>query len=44
MDLARSMCYLKYALHRVRWPEHGVLVESMPWARRKARFTRDFKE
>ena len=44
MDLARSMCYLKYALHRVRWPEHGVLVESMPWARCKARFMRDFKE
>ena len=43
MDLARSMCYLKYALHRVRWPEYGVLVESMLWARRKARFTYDFE-
>ena len=25
-------------------PDHGVLVESVPWARHKARFTRDFED
>ncbi len=44
MDLARSRCYLEYAPARVRCPEHGVLVERVPWARRKSRFTRDFED
>ncbi len=44
MDLARSMCYLEYTTRRVKCPEHGVLVEAVPWARHKARCTRDFEE
>ena len=44
MDLARSTCFLEYATRRVACPEHGVLVEAMPWARPRSRFTRDFKE
>ena len=44
MDLARSMCYLEYATMRVRCPEHGVRVESVPWARHRSRFTRDFED
>ena len=44
MDLARSMCFLEYRTRRVSCPEHGVLVESVPWARHRARFTRDFED
>ncbi len=44
MDLARSVCFLEYKTRRVRCPEHGVLVESVPWARHKSRFTRDFED
>lgn len=44
MDLARSMCFLEYRTRRVSCPEHGVLVETVPWARHKARFTRDFED
>ena len=44
MDLARSMCFLEYRTRRVVCPDHGVLVESVPWARHKARFTRDFED
>ncbi len=43
MDLARSTCFLEYRPRRVSCPEHGVLVESVPWARRGSRFTRDFE-
>lgn len=44
MDLARSTCFLEYRTRRVSCPEHGVLVESVPWARRGLRFTRDFED
>ena len=44
MDLARSRCFLEYRTRRVCCPEHGVLVESVPWARHKSRFTRDFED
>ena len=44
MDLARSMCFLRYTTRRVSCPDHGVLVESVPWARHKARCTRDFED
>lgn len=44
MDLARSMCYLEYRPARVRCPEHGVLVERVPWARHRPRLTRDFED
>jgi transposase len=44
MDLARSRCYLEYRPARVRCPEHGVLVERVPWARHGSRFTRDFED
>lgn len=43
MDLARSMCFLEYRTRRANCPEYGVLVESVPWARRKSRFTCDFE-
>ena len=36
--------YLEYATRRVACPEHGVLVEAVPWARPRSRFTRDFKD
>ena len=44
MDLARSMCFLEYRTRRVVCPDHGVLVESVPWARHRSRFTRDFED
>ena len=44
MDLARSKCYLEYRPARVSCPEHGTLVERVPWARRRSRFTRDFED
>ena len=43
LDLARSMCFLEYRTRRVRCPDDGVLVESVPWARHGSRFTRDFE-
>lgn len=44
LDLARSMCFLEYRTRRVRCPDDGVLVESVPWARHGSRFTRDFED
>ena len=44
MDLARSKCHLEYRPARVSCPEHGTLVERVPWARRRSRFTRDFED
>lgn len=44
LDLARSMCFLEYRPVRVECPEHGVHVEAVPWARHKARSTRDFED
>lgn len=44
MDSARSMCFLEHRTPRVRCSDHGVLVEAVPWARRKSRFTRDFED
>ena len=44
LDLGASKCYLEYAPVRVRCPEHGVHVESVPWARPKSRFTRPFED
>ena len=43
-DIARLICHLEYRPARVRCPEHGVHVEQVPWARHKARFTRDFED
>lgn len=44
LDLARSKCFLEYAPCRVKCLEHGVHVESLPWARPRSRFTRDFED
>ncbi|MCL1848048.1 MAG: ISL3 family transposase [Coriobacteriia bacterium] len=44
LDLAQSKCYLEYNAVRVNCPDHGVHVESVPWARHKARFTRSFED
>ena len=44
MGLAASKCFLEYRPARVGCPEHGVLVERVPWARPRSRFTRDFED
>lgn len=44
MDVARSRCFLEYAPCRVSCPEHGVVTESVPWARHASRYERGFEE
>lgn len=43
-DLGSSECRVEYAPRRVECPEHGVHTESVPWARRGSRFTREFED
>lgn len=44
LDVGASKCYLEYAPVRVECPEHGVHVESVPWARPRSRFSRPFED
>jgi transposase len=44
LDLAGSRCFIEYELRRVRCPDCGVRVEAVPWARPRARHTRDFED
>jgi len=44
LDLAGQRCYVEYELRRVRCPDCGVKVEAVPWARPRARHTRDFED
>jgi transposase len=44
LDLAGQRCWIEYELRRVRCPDCGVRVEAIPWARPKARHTRDFED
>ncbi len=44
LDLGRWRLEVHARLRRVRCPEHGVLVEGVPFARDGARFTRDFED
>ena len=44
LDLGRWWLEVHARLRRVRCPEHGALVESVPFARHGARFTRDFED
>src|SRR4051794_29294623 len=44
LDLAGQRCYVEYELRRVRCPDCGVRVEAVPWARPRARHTRDFED
>ena len=41
---ARRRLEIRARLRRVRCPEHGALVEGVPFARYGARFTRDFED
>ena len=43
MDLGRWRLEVHARLRRLRCPEHGALVEGVPFARDGARFTRDFE-
>lgn len=43
-DLGTWRLQLRANLRRLRCPEHGVLVEGVPFARDGARFTRDFED
>jgi len=42
LDLAGQRLQIEYALRRVRCTDCGVHVEAVPWARPRARHTRDF--
>jgi len=44
LDLAGQRCFVEYELRRVRCADCGVRVEAVPWARPKARHTRDFED
>ena len=41
---ARRRLEIRARLRRLRCPEHGALVEGVPFARQGARFTRDFED
>jgi transposase len=44
LDLAGQRCFVEYELRRVRCADCGVRVEAVPWARPRARHTRDFED
>jgi len=44
LDLAGQRCHIEYELRRVRCADCGVRVEAVPWARPRARHTRDFED
>jgi transposase len=44
LDLGTVPAYLECEAPRVNCPEHGVIVQAVPWARHDARFTRAFEE
>lgn len=44
LDLGGRVCVLKLRRRRLRCPEHGVLAESVPFARPGSGFTHDFEE
>ena len=41
---AGTMIFIEAAAPRVNCPEHGVVVQQVPWARHKSRFTRSFED
>lgn len=44
LDLGANRCYLECELRRVRCPDCGVRVEAVPFARARARHTRDLED
>lgn len=44
VDVGPWRCYLQASVRRVECGEHGVLTESVPWARPAARMTRAFDD
>lgn len=44
LDLGGRVCVLKLRRRRLRCPEHGVLAESVPFARPGSGFTSDFED
>ena len=44
LDLGGRVCVLKLRRRRLRCPEHGVLAESVPFARPGSGFTTDFED
>jgi len=44
VSLGKWRVVIRATLSRLRCPEHGVLVEAVPWAAHESRFTLDFEE
>lgn len=44
LDLGGRVCFLTLRRRRLRCPDHGVLAESVPFARPGSGFTRDFED
>lgn len=44
LDFGTVMVFIEYPSERVQCPEHGVVTAQVPFARHKARHTRDFED
>jgi len=44
LDLGEAKLWLTYEIRRVSCPDCGVVTEDVPWARPRARHTRDFED
>jgi len=44
VDLSEMVCLLEAESPHVCWPEHGVVVTAIPWARRDADHTYAFDD
>ena len=44
LDLAGRVCRIRLRRRRLRCPEHGVVVEGVPFARHRSEHTRDFED
>jgi len=44
LDFGRFRVEVRAGLRRLACPEHGVVVEAVPFARHRSRFTRDFED
>jgi len=44
LDLGSSRCVIEAELRRLRYPDCGVHLEAVPWARPSSPYTRDFED
>jgi transposase len=44
LDVGTTQVFLQATTHRVRCPDHGVVIATVPWARPRSRFTTAFED